>query len=192
MPSFGKTLIRSAPAILAALWLPSCAQRPGPAAVSAEPAAAAPTGEATIFPPAKSRSVRSVSLSGPPEKDVTPAVAAPPAPSPSEQIASLVRNGSLIETGRGLLVFSRAKAKPKSEAGLYEDAILLAGLRRQLMAAGGLPPSIAASATIHASEAFLKLDPDYSPEICAKAIDAALKTAGVTTVNARLVAPVRL
>ncbi len=192
MVKTGNPLIRSAPAILAACWLSSCAQKPEPGAVSAELAPAAPTGEATIFHTPKSRAVRSVSLSGPSEKDVSPAIAAPPEPSPAEQIASLVRNGSLIETGRGLLVFSRAKAKPKSEAGLYEDAILLAGLRRQLMAAGGLPPAIAASATIHASEAFLKLDPDYSPETCARAIDAALKTAGVTTVNARLVAPVRL
>ncbi|HRJ71439.1 MAG TPA: hypothetical protein PLS03_04405 [Terrimicrobiaceae bacterium] len=192
MASIGKILFRSAPAILTALWMTSCAQRPGPAGVSAEAAAPAPTGEATVFQAPKSRAVRSVSLSGPPEKDVAPAMPTPSAPSPSEQIAALVRNGSLVESGRGLLVFSRAKAKPRSEAGLYEDAILLAGLRRQLMAAGGLPPSIAASATIHASEAFLKLDPDYSPETCAKAIDAALKTAGVTTVNARLAAPVRL
>ncbi len=69
-------------------------------------------------------------------------------PSKTEQIVALVRGGYLVSQDQGALLFSKSGLTRSSRSGLYEDAILLARLRRTLKETAGLPEAISASATV--------------------------------------------
>ena len=73
-----------------------------------------------------------------------------------------------------------------SGSGLYEDAILLGRLRRALKETDGIPDSLPAMATVRDARAFLKIDDTLPAPSAARAIDAALRTPGVNSVQARI------
>ncbi|MFZ4682240.1 MAG: hypothetical protein ACOYMS_07040, partial [Terrimicrobiaceae bacterium] len=109
------------------------------------------------------------------EKSETPT---PPSsvtePTRAEKIIRLVENGGLIQADRNTLVFSRFRRVPEARAGLYEDAIILGRLRRQLKQVRGLPGDVPGSATVHDARAYLVLEDVVGVEPAAGAIDAAL------------------
>jgi hypothetical protein len=119
------------------------------------------------------------------ERSVAPqTVAATPPPSKSEQIIGLVRGGRLVNQGDGALVFSKSGLTRSSRSGLYEDAILLARLRRSLKETAGVPESISAGATVRDAKAFLEIE-SLPAMTAASAIDAGLRTPGIIAVEAR-------
>ena len=69
---------------------------------------------------------------------------------------------------------------------------MLDRLRRQLKQVKALPDAVLSSATIHDARAYLVLDDTIAIVPAAGAIDAALKTSGVSAVHARIFAPIRL
>ena len=109
----------------------------------------------------------------------------PPQPSKAEQIIALVRGGRLVTQGDGALVFSKSGLTRSSRSGLYEDAILLARLRRSLRETTGVPESVSAGATVRDAKAFLEIDDSLPAAIAASAIDAGLRTPGIIAVQAR-------
>lgn len=192
MPQFGKICHGfSLLSLLAAFSLSSCAHREtaSPATDTAVPVAEAVAGT-DVQNPAKSRGVTPVSLDAPllatTEPYHTPSIAPRPTPTKAEQIASLVSNGSLVESKRNVLVFARAKVTKKADSSLYEDAILLGKVRRS-MAAAKLPGDFPLVITVTDAVACLKLEADGNSETSAKAIDAALRTSGIAAVEVRLV-----
>jgi hypothetical protein len=108
-----------------------------------------------------------------------------PQPSKAEQIIGLVRGGRLVDQGDGALVFSKSGLTRSSWSGLYEDAILLARLRRSLKETAGVPESVSANATVRDARAFLEIDDSLPPATAARAIDAGLRTPGIIAVQAR-------
>jgi hypothetical protein len=125
----------------------------------------------------------------PPEQErssVPPQRLAPkPPPSKAEQIIGLVRGGRLVDQGGGALIFSKSGLTRSSRSGLYEDAILLARLRRALKGTGGVPESVAAGATVREARAFLEIDDSVPAVTAASAIEAGLRTPGIIAVQAR-------
>ncbi len=119
------------------------------------------------------------------ERSVAPQTVAPkPQPSKAEQIIGLVRGGRLVNQGDGALVFSKSGLTRSSRSGLYEDAILLARLRRSLKETAGVPESVSAGATVRDAKAFLEID-SLPAMTAASAIDAGLRTPGIIAVQAR-------
>jgi hypothetical protein len=112
-------------------------------------------------------------------------VAPKPPPSKAEQIIGLVRGGRLVNEGDGALVFSKSGLTRSSRSGLYEDAILLARLRRSLKDTPGVPESVSASATVREARALLEIDDSLPAATAANAIDAGLRTPGIMAVQAR-------
>jgi hypothetical protein len=157
-----------------AILLSSCADRTEPPL---------PRSEASLSRPATTKE-RKVPPSEP-ERSVAPQKVAPkPPPSKTEQIIGLVRGGRLVNQGDGGLVFSKSGLTRSSRSGLYEDAILLARLRRSLKQTTGVPESVSAAATVREAKAFLEID--SLPAItAASAIDAGLRTPGIIAVEAR-------
>lgn len=180
--------------VLAGLLLSSCASRQS---VSREP-------NSSIIPLTadkgllvtrtdRSKELNIVTLQNPSEEAQERPTSIPVVePTRAEKIIRLVRSGGLIQADKNTLVFSRYRAVPKSSSSLYEDAVTLGRLRRQLKQVKSLPESVFASATIGDGKAFLTLDDGVPSEPAAEAIDAALKTDGVIAVHAKLFAPVRL
>ena len=107
-------------------------------------------------------------------------------PTKTEQIITLVREGYLVDEAKGALVFSKARPTRTIGSGLYEDAILLGRLRRTLKETGGIPESLPAMATVRDARAFLKIDDALPASSAARAIDAALRTPGVNSVQVRI------
>ena len=87
-----------------------------------------------------------------------------PQPSKAEQIIALVRGGRLVNQGDGALVFSKSGLTRSFTVGLYEDAILLARLRRSLKETAGVPESVSAGATVRDARAFLEIDEPASSD----------------------------
>jgi hypothetical protein len=157
-----------------AILLSSCAERTSPAVSGSEGSLSRPatTKERKAPPPERERSV-------------APQTVAPkPPPSKAEQIIGLVRGGRLVNQGDGALVFSKSGLTRSSRSGLYEDAILLARLRRSLKETAGVPESISAGATVRDAKAFLEID-SLPAMTAASAIDAGLRTPGIIAVQAR-------
>ena len=122
------------------------------------------------------------------ERSAAPQTVTPkPKPSKAEQIVELVRGGQLVDQSYGALVFSKSGLTRSSRSGLYEDAILLARLRRALKEVGGVPESVSASATVREARAFLEIDASLPAVTAASAIDAGLRTPGIIAVQARTV-----
>jgi hypothetical protein len=139
---------------------------------------------ASIRPPATTRERKAP----PPERERSvppPSMAPKPQPSKAEQIIGLVRGGRLVDQGDGALVFSKSGLTRSSRSGLYEDAILLARLRRSLKETAGVPESVSANATVRDARAFLEIDDSLPPATAARAIDAGLRTPGIIAVQAR-------
>jgi hypothetical protein len=158
------------------ILLSACADRtrttipPSQGSVSPRPAA---TKERKAPPPERERSV------------ARQTVAPKPPPSKAEQIIGLVRGGRLVNQGDGALVFSKSGLTHSSRSGLYEDAILLARLRRSLKETAGVPESVSAGATVRDAKAFLEIDDSLPAATAASAIDAGLRTPGIIAVQAR-------
>jgi hypothetical protein len=110
----------------------------------------------------------------------------------AEQITQLVRAGSLIETSRECLIFSQTRNPKTAQGGLFEDAIVLGRLRGQLKKISGLPDSVAGTATVQGTRAYLKLSDQITAELAARAIDSALKTNGVSVVHVTTAPEARL
>ena len=177
-------------ALVWACLLTSCATRQQDQPVEA--AAVPPTGEAKQQKPKPHPALIPIALnSSVEEKSETPP---PPITEPTraEKIIRRVQNGGRIQAGRQTLVFSRYRRVPEARAGLYEDAIILGRLRRQLKQVRGLSGDVPGSATVNDARAYLVLEDGVGVEPAAGAIDAALKTQGVSAVHARIFAPIRL
>ena len=112
----------------------------------------------------------------------------PPARDPrQEQIVSLVRNGELAESGRGVLVFAKpGKGKKEPSASLFEEAIVLNRLRSKLKSIPNLPESVCSGATIRDSGAYLRLNQNMNASTVATIIDTALATSGIRYVQVDL------
>jgi hypothetical protein len=120
------------------------------------------------------------------ERSAAPQTVAPkPPPNKTEQIIGLVRGGRLVNEGDGALVFSKSGLTRSSRSGLYEDAILLARLRRSLKDTPGVPESVSAGATVRDAKAFLEINDSLPAITAASAIDAGLRTPGIVAVQAR-------
>ena len=157
-----------------AILLSSCADRTSPTV---------PRSEGSLSRPAttKERKVPSPER----ERSVAPQIVAPkPQPSKAEQIIALVRGGRLVNQSGGALVFSKSGLTRSSRSGLYEDAILLARLRRSLKETAGVPESVSAGATVRDAKAFLEIE-SLTAMTAASAIDAGLRTPGIIAVEAR-------
>lgn len=113
-------------------------------------------------------------------------------PTRSEQIARLVRSGTLVEASKDCLVFSQGESPRNSPGGLFEDAIVLGRLRGQLKKIPGLPETVPSSATVQGARAYLKLGDQINAELAARAIDSALKTDGVAVVHVTTAPEARL
>ncbi len=128
-----------------------------------------------------------VSLAPPSPGDVEPPTAAPAANlTPSERIARLVQEGRLASQSETVLVFARTRALPHASAGLYEDGITLGRLRGELRDVEGLPASAVTAVTVRDTRAYLKLSKSLPPDVVARAIDAALRTEGILSVQTTL------
>ena len=157
-----------------AILLSSCAERTSPAVTRPDgsPSRPATTKEKKVPPPER-------------EISVAPQIVAPkPQPSKTEQIIALVRGGRLVNQGDGALVFSKSGLTRSSHSGLYEDAILLARLRRSLKETAGVPESVSAGATVRDAKALLEIG-SLPAVTAASAIDAGLRTPGIIAVQAR-------
>jgi hypothetical protein len=107
-------------------------------------------------------------------------------PSKAEQIIALVREGRLVNESQGALVFSKSGLTRSSRSGLYEDAILLARLRRTLKETAGIPESVSNAATVRDARAYLAIESTLPASTAASAIDAGLRTPGIIAVQARV------
>jgi len=178
-------------ALLGVCFFTSCATRPpehpseaASAAPAEEPKGRKPGARPALIPIALKPNVEAISE--------TPPAPLPVEPTRAEKIIRLVQNGGLIQADRNTLVFSKFRKAPGSQTSLYEDAIILGRLRRQLKQVKALPDDVLSSATIRDARAYLMLDDGIAILPAAGAIDAALKTAGVAAVHARIFAPMRL
>ena len=169
-------------ACAALLILSSCAHRtpPGRAEAGVSP------GSAALIATAEGSHKAPAAITVPQERRATLQAAVPrKEPTKAEQIIALVREGYFVDEVKGALVFSRARPTGVSGSGLYEDAILLGRLRRALKETG-IPDSLSAMATVRDARAFLKIDDTLPAPCAARAIDAALRTPGVNSVQARI------
>jgi hypothetical protein len=160
-----------------AISLSSCAQRSATSrAATGTPTAPEIAGSQPRRPAAPVPSERKPSLQ-----------AIPPRTQPSkvEQIIALVREGRLVNESQGTLVFSKSGLTRSSRSGLYEDAILLARLRRTLQETAGIPESLSATATVRDARASLAIEDTLPASTAASAIDAGLRTPGIIAVQAR-------
>ncbi len=171
------------PHLLAAAFLAwlftSCATRP----------AAQPVQETRPRNPTARPAITPIALKPSVEEPETLAAPLPMEPTRAEKIIRLVQNGGLIQADRSTLVFSKFRTMPATPSGLYEDAITLGRLRRQLKHVRGLPADIPGSATVREARVYLILEDGVGIVPAAGAIDAALKTQGVTAVHARIFTP---
>ena len=170
-------------ACAALLILSSCAHRtpPGRAEAGVSP------GSAALIATAEGSHKAPAAIAAPQERRATLEAAVPKKePTKAEQIIALVREGYFVDEAKGALVFSRARPTGVSGSGLYEDAILLGRLRRALKETDGIPDSLSAMATVRDARAFLKIDDTLPAPSAARAIDAALRTPGVNSVQARI------
>ena len=170
-------------ACAALLILSSCAHRtpPGRAEAGVSP------GSAALIATAEGSHKAPAAIAVPQERRATLQAAVPrKEPTKAEQIIALVREGYFVDEAKGALVFSRARPTGVSGSGLYEDAILLGRLRRALKETDGIPDSLSAMATVRDARAFLKIDDTLPAPSAARAIDAALRTPGVNSVQARI------
>lgn len=123
----------------------------------------------------------------PPVNPKGPAYVSTPRDSRQDQIISLVRNGELAESSRGVLVFARpGKGKKEPSASLFEEAIVLNQLRSRLKTIPNLPESVCAGATVRDSGAYLRLSPSMNASTVATIIDTALTTGGIRYVQVDL------
>ncbi len=106
-------------------------------------------------------------------------------PSKVEQIIALVREGRLVNQSQGALVFSKSGLTRSSRSGLYEDAVLLARLRRTLKETAGIPESLSATATVRDARGYLTIEGTLPASNAASAIDAGLRTPGIIAVQVR-------
>jgi hypothetical protein len=166
-------------ALACALALNACAHRPGTSIAATETTPPAPhipdVDHRKPTPPVPRE--RRASLQTIPSRTQ---------PSKTEQIVALVRGGYLVSQDQGALVFSKSGLTRSSRSGLYEDAILLARLRRTLKEIAGLPEAISASATVRDARAYLSIEDGLSASTAASAIDAGLRTPGIIAVQARV------
>lgn len=195
MSFFHRTLFGAACLLAATVFLTSCANR-HPAQTGQAPIVAASADEAKAPLHAPRRSVAPVALVPIRPQKSQPAAAIPPAPAPevskTEKIIRNVRQGTLVRESRDLLVFTRLQPSRPAQNSLYEDAITLARLRKQLKNVDGLPASVSASAIVRNATAYLKLDHELAAETSARAIDSALKTDDIGAVHAQLIGAARL
>lgn len=169
-----RCLIRRALVLWCLAVFSSCsAPRPS----SGPEAAAAPSGPLA-------RPARQISL--------VPSADAPRPRSRTEQIVEEVKAGRLVETNAESLIFSLPVAPPANPGGLFEDAVVLGRLRSQLKKVPGLPEAIVGSATVQGSKAYLRIGDALSETLAARAIDAALRTNGVSLVTVSTAPDVRL
>ena len=193
MPHFGK-IYRALGllSLLAAFSLSSCAHREK-TPMTALPAEPVPGTH--VLNPAKARGVTPVSLEAPLIATTEPyhnSFEEPrPRPTKAEQIASLVNNGTLLESKRDVMIFARTKSTKKPPSSLYADAILLGKVRRNL-AEARMPGDFPLIVTVSDAVACLKLEAERDAQTSAKAIDAALRTPGIAAVEIRLVSSARL
>lgn len=123
----------------------------------------------------------------PPANPKGPAYVSTPRDSRQDQIISLVRNGELAESNRGVMVFAKpGKGKKEPSASLFEEAIVLNRLRSKLKAIPNLPESVCSGATVRDSGAYLRLSPSMSASTVATIIDTALATGGIRYVQVDL------
>jgi hypothetical protein len=164
------------------LVLSSCAHQTPPGQTkSAVPAG--PPAIAAVDQPPKSPTA----VAAPVERRATLQALVPKAaPTRAEQIITLVREGYLVDETKGALVFSKSRPAGVLGSGLYEDAILLGRLRRTLKETNGIPDTLCATATVRDARAFLTIDDTLPAPVAARAIDAALRTPGVSAVQARI------
>ncbi len=161
----------------AGLSLNSCAHRTATSIaatgtpVAPEVAASQPRKPATPVPSERKPSLQTI----PPRTQ----------PSKVEQIIALVRDGRLVNESQGALVFSKSGLTRSSRSGLYEDAILLARLRRTLKETAGIPESLSATATVRDARAYLSDRGTLPASTAASAIDAGLRTPGIIAVQVR-------
>lgn len=179
-----KESYRLTPRVCAVLLiLGSCAHR----TPAGRTRAAVSPGPAARITPAKESPKAPATVTVPQERKVTLQEVVPrKEPTKTEQIITLVREGYLVDEAKGALVFSKARPKGFAGSGLYEDAILLGRLRRTLKETGGIPDSLLAMATVRDARAFLKIDDALPAPSAARAIDAALRTPGVNSVQVRI------
>jgi hypothetical protein len=174
--------LRAVSACIALLINTSCAQRaPSGNSGRALIARPAPTADAAreparqaAPPPAPERRAKLQTIV--PKRELTKA----------EQIITLVREGYFVGEARGAFVFSKSRLSSVPASGLYEDAILLGRLRQALKETASIPDSLSATATVRDARAFLTIDDGLSASEAARAIDAALRTPGVNSVQARI------
>lgn len=123
----------------------------------------------------------------PPANPKGPAYIATPRDSRQDQIISLVRNGELAESSRGVMVFAKpGKGKKEPSPSLFEEAIVLNRLRSKLKTIPNLPEFVCSGATVRDSGAFLRLDQNMSASTVATIIDMALTTGGIRYVQVDL------
>ena len=124
-----------------------------------------------------------------------PAVIVPPAPKPKrapevrsaprkEDLRRFVSLGTLSAKSEDSLIFSKPDSGERASSGLFEDAILLARLRRQLKQDADVPEFIRATANVHNAVAYLRID-DVPAKTAGRAIDSALGTRGIVAVSVR-------
>lgn len=167
----------------AAALIVSCAHR----VPSTGAAAAAAPRPGPITTTARVPAKTTAAVPSPPERRATLQSRVPRTePTRAEQIIILVREGYLVGESKGALVFSKARAAKVLATGLYEDAILLGRLRRALKDADGIPDSVFATVTVRDAKAFLSLEETVPASTAARAIDAALRTPGINSVQVRI------
>jgi hypothetical protein len=169
---------RTALACAVAIFLSSCAHRTATSITSSGPPAAPDTtAPEPRRRPAPAPSERRASL-----QTIVPKTQ----PSKADQIIALVREGHLVSEARDALVFSKSGLTRSSRSGLYEDAVLLARLRRTLKETASIPESLSAAATVRNAEAFIAIEDTLPASTAASAIDASLRTPGIIAVQARI------
>lgn len=154
---------------------------------------AAAESEASPASPPRRNVSRAALVPSKPQKNkpAAPAAAAQEL-SKTDKIIRSVRQGTLVRESNDLLVFARLEPAKTPENSLYEDAITLARLRRQLNSVDGLPAAVSATATVRNATAYIKLNEELPAETSARAIDSALKTGDIGAVYAHLLGAVRL
>ncbi|HEY5814563.1 MAG TPA: hypothetical protein VIT23_18150 [Terrimicrobiaceae bacterium] len=173
---FAKTI-----ALLGTIAMPlllSCAHRKVTATPPAPISAKIPIKEPETSARAKPRTAP------PAEKPSLGTLMPRPQPSRAAQIIALVDAGQLVNHTGSTLLFSKTGLTRSAQSGLFEDAILLARLRRTLKETSSLPDSLSATATVRDGKAVLTIDSTLSVPAGARAIDAALRTPGIIAVQA--------
>lgn len=123
-----------------------------------------------------------------------------PAPKPKEaepsakavdpSLSVLVSAGVVEQESPGRLAFAARGTPATDNPGLYEDAIILSGVRARLKALTGVPEGMADSARVAAGEVTLTIPSGAPAPPAASAVDAALLVPGVRRVVVEMPAPV--